>query len=75
MYHLTSTPSISKYFDAIDFFYNFDYSSYSKKCKYNLFCLIYGLLLYMYFKLDLLFYMFAITFLNKTNGQICKKKS
>jgi hypothetical protein len=28
----------------------------------------------MYFKLDLSFYMFAIFFLNKTNGQSCKKK-
>jgi hypothetical protein len=28
----------------------------------------------MYFKLDLSFYMFAIIFLNKMNGQNCKKK-
>jgi hypothetical protein len=30
---------------------------------------------YWYFKLDLPFYVFAIIFLNKTNGQSSKKKS
>jgi hypothetical protein len=39
-----NTPSISKYFSTI-----FEHSSYLKKlCKYNLFCLIYVLLLYVF---------------------------
>jgi hypothetical protein len=29
----------------------------------------------MYFKLDLSFYMFVMIFLNKMNGQSCRKKS
>jgi hypothetical protein len=44
----TCHPS-SKYLSLLTFFYNFDHLSLSKtSCKYNLFCLLYVLLLYVF---------------------------
>jgi hypothetical protein len=60
---------------AIDFFLQFrPFVLFKKLCKYNLFCLLYALLLYVFLSLT---YRFTVcdNFLNKTNGQSCKKKS
>jgi hypothetical protein len=49
-------------FVAIDFFHNFDYSSYSKNYASIIYYAYYILYYCWYFKLDLSFYTFAIIF-------------
>jgi hypothetical protein len=51
-----------KIFVVIDFFYNFYHSSYPENYAITIYFIYYILHCCMYFKLDLLFYMFAIIF-------------
>jgi hypothetical protein len=62
-------------FVDIDFFHNFDHSSYSKINASIIDFACYMLYYYTYFNLALSFYTFAIIFLNKTSSQSWKKKS
>jgi hypothetical protein len=60
---------------AIDFFYNFDNSSYSKNCASAIYFVCY--MLYccnMYFKFGLSFYMFAIIFRIRRRVKVERKK-
>jgi hypothetical protein len=47
---------------AVDFFYKFNHSSYSKSCAITIYFICYMLYYCMYFKLVLSFYMFALNF-------------
>jgi hypothetical protein len=58
---------------AIDFFLQlWPLVLFKKLCKYKFFCLLYVLML-SYFKLDLLFYMFAMIFLIRRMVKVAKK--
>jgi hypothetical protein len=59
----------------IGFSDNFDHSSYSKNYASIIYFVCYVLCYCRHFKFDLPFYVFAIIFLNKTNGQSYEKKA
>jgi hypothetical protein len=69
------TPSVSKYWSSLTFFFcNFDHSSYSKNCASRIYFACYMFNVVCVLSLTFVLHV-CDNFFNKMNGQSCKEKS